>query len=134
MPASAERTAYLDSSAIVKLVADERESPALRDALLQFASRVSCSLARVEVIRAVRGKGEPAIRVARGVLEGVELIELDGELLDLAAELDAPLRPLDAIHVAAAMELGDGLEALVTYDAAMQRGAAALGLPVLSPA
>lgn len=134
MPTSAERAAYLDSSAIVKLVADERESPALRSALLQFAARVSCSLARVEVIRAVRGKGEPTIRVAREVLEAVELIELDGELLDLAAGLDAPLRSLDAIHVAAAMELGDGLEALVTYDAAMQRGAAALGLPVLSPA
>jgi hypothetical protein len=134
VPANVERAAYLDSSAIVKLVADERESPALREAMLQFAARVSCSLARVEVIRAVRSKGEPAVRIARDVLEGVELIELDGELLDLAAELDAPLRSLDAIHVAAALELGDGLDALVTYDAAMQRGAAMLGLPVLSPA
>lgn len=133
MRASAERGTYLDSSALVKLVAEERESASLRSALADARSRVSCTLARVEVVRAVRAKGPQAVRSARETLEGVELIELDTELLDLAAELDAPLRSLDAIHLAAAMELGDELEAIVTYDVQMARAATALGLPVISP-
>ena len=75
-----------------------------------------------------------AVSRARRLLDRVDLIVLDDELLDLAAELDGPLRSLDAIHVAAALELGDRLEVLVTYDGQMRRAAEALGLPVASPA
>jgi uncharacterized protein len=125
---------YLDSSALVKLVIDEAESKALRVALEDTPSRVSCTLARVEVVRAVRSKGLRAIRAAHETLERIELIELDHELLDLAAELDAPVRSLDAIHLASALELGDELEALITYDVRMAAAARALGLPVLAPA
>jgi predicted nucleic acid-binding protein len=131
---SGERSFYLDSSAIVKLVLTERESGALRAVLASAPSRVSCTLARVEVVRAVRDKGPRVVATARRVLEGVDLIELDNELLEFAADLAEPLRSLDAIHVAAAMELGDQLEALVTYDAQMTRAAESLGLPVLAPA
>lgn len=134
MPRSAERTLYLDSSALVKLVVAEDESAALRTALAPVSSRVSCTLARVEVVRAVRERGPRAVADARRVLEGVELMELDDELLDLAGDLDGPLRSLDAIHIAAALELGDQLEALVTYDGQMARVAEALGLAVTAPA
>ena len=48
-------------------------------------------------------------------------------------KLDALLRSLDAIHVAAVLELGDALEALVTYDARVAAAATALGVPVASP-
>lgn len=62
------------------------------------------------------------------------MIQLDDERLDLAGELEpSPLRSLDAIHLAAALELGDELEALVTYDERMAEGARALGLPVAAP-
>jgi uncharacterized protein len=131
---SGERSLYLDSSALVKLVLTERESEALRHLLASVSWRVSCTLARVEVVRAVTEKGPRVVATARRVLEGVDLIELDNELLELAAGLPEPLRSLDAIHVAAAMELGDQLEALVTYDAQMTRAAEGLGLPVLAPA
>lgn len=134
MPTSAERATYLDSSALVKLVVEEGESKALRVALRDTPARVSCALARVEVIRAVRPLGRRAIRAAHATLERIELIELDHELLDLAAELDAPMRSLDAIHLAAGLELGDELEALITYDARMASAARALGLPLLEPA
>ncbi len=133
MPTSAEPVLYLDSSALVKLVIVEKESEALRGALTSASSRVTCNLARLEVVRALRHKGPSVVADARRVLEGVELIQLDDELLDLAAELEGPLRPLDAIHVAAAMELGDALSALVTYDTQMSRAATALGLLVASP-
>jgi predicted nucleic acid-binding protein len=130
---SGERSLYLDSSALVKLVLRERESTALRDVLAAASSRVSCTLARVEVVRAVREKGPRVVATARRVLEGVELIELDDGLLELASDLPEPIRSLDAIHVAAAMELGEELDAIVTYDVQMARAAEALGLPVIAP-
>jgi uncharacterized protein len=126
---------YLDASAIVKLVVTEPESPALAAWLGGGPdSFVSCALARAEVVRAVLPEGSAAIRRARRLLDRLDLIMVDDELLDLAGDLAKPLRSLDAIHVAAAMELGDELEALVTYDVQMTRAAEALGLPVLAPA
>ena len=128
MPTSVEPTRYLDASAIVKLVVEETESAALKGYLTDR------SIARVEVVRAVRHKGPIAVRTARTVLDNIDLIQLDDELLDLAGELEGPLRSLDAIHLAAALELGRELEAVVTYDARMTRAAEALGLPVAAPA
>ncbi len=134
MPTSGERTLYLASQAIVELVVVEEETAALRAALASVFARVSCTLARVEVVRAVRRKGLRVVADARRVLEGIELIELDDGLLDLAGDLDAPLRALDAIHVAAAIELGDQLGTSITYDARMASPAEAPGLPVAAPA
>lgn len=133
MSTSGELATYLDASALVKLVVAEDESAALRKALAAASARVSCSLVRVEVVRAVRHLGRRSVADARRILEGVDLLQLDDELLDLAAELDGRLRSLDAIHVAAALELGDDLEALVTYDERMALAAKAHGLPVVSP-
>jgi len=130
---SAERTTYLDASAIVKLVVEEIESAALKSYLTDSSARTSANVARVEVVRAVRHKGPLAVKNARAVLDDIDLIQLDDELLDLAGELEPPLRSLDAIHLAAALELGDELEAVVTYDDRMARAARALGLPVLAP-
>lgn len=134
MPTSGKSVTYLDSSALVKLVATENESAALEKALIAVENLASCNLARVEIIRAARQKGRAVVEKARRLLANVELIQLDDELLDLAGELQGPLRSLDAIHLAAALELGDELEAVVTYDAQMRRAAEALELPVAAPA
>lgn len=134
MPTSGKSATYLDSSALVKLVVTENESAALEKALIAVENLVSCNLARVEIIRAARQKGRAVVEKARRLLANVELIQLDDELLDLAAELEGPLRSLDAIHLAAALELGDELEAVVTYDAQMARAAKSLGLTVVAPA
>lgn len=84
--------------------------------------------------RAVRPSGTAALRRARLLIDAIELIQLDDELLDLAGELEPPLRSPDAIHLAAALELGDELEAIVTYDSRMARGVEMFGLPLASPA
>lgn len=133
MSTSASATAYLDASALVKLVVPEPQSDALASYVEDRSPLVSCSLARVEVVRAVRAHGPRPVRTAHELLSVIELIQLDDELLDLAGELDPPLRSLDAIHLAAALELGDELEAVVTYDAHMSQAAEALGLPVAAP-
>lgn len=126
---------YLDSSALVKLVVREPESAALRRFLRKHPERVSCSLARTEVPRAVRHIGPAALRRARQLLRRLNLIRLDDSLLDQAAVLDPRiLRSLDAVHLAAAQMVSADLDALVTYDGRMAGGATLLGLTVISPA
>lgn len=126
-------TAYYDSSALVKLVLDEANSDALRDFVRREPRGTSCALARTEVVRVVRDHGADAIRKARIAVLGLELLELDDDLLDAAALLPAPVRSLDAIHLAAAVAMGDELSVLVTYDERMARAAHDLGLEVVSP-
>ena len=122
------------SSALVKLVVRERETDALRRYLRMVPERVSCALARVEVVRAVRPQGRSAVTRARLLLERVSLLALDDSLLDSAAQLDGEaLRSLDAIHLAAAQSLGSELSAVVTYDVRMAGAARRLGLRVAGP-
>ena len=127
---------YLDSSALLKLVIAEKESRALRRFLKREAvDRVSCSLARTEVLRATRPHGAAALERARGLLQTLQLVQLDDVLLDAAGLLDpAKMRSLDAIHLAAAALIAPALTALVTYDTRMAEGAALLGFPIVSPA
>jgi len=46
---------------------------------------------------------------------------------------DPTLRSLDAIHVAAALVLGEDLAELITYDRQMAAAAETLGIAVASP-
>jgi uncharacterized protein len=127
--------AYLDSSAIVKLVVAEAGSVALREWIDERPRVVSCALAMTEVPRAVRHLGPDALAHARDELRTFELIALDGRLLETAATLDpAILRSLDAIHLAAAVSLGADLDVVVSYDVRMLEGARILGLPTERPA
>jgi predicted nucleic acid-binding protein len=126
---------YLDSSALVKLVVLEPESRALRAYLRREPERVSCGLARTEVLRAVRPLGPAAIETARRLLRSVNLVRLDDTLLDAAGVLEPlALRSLDAVHLAAAQLVAPALRAVVTYDRRMADAAAALGFPVAAPA
>jgi predicted nucleic acid-binding protein len=125
--------AYLDSSAFVKLVVPEAESPALRRWLRQWPERASVTLLRVESVRAVAPTGPLAIRTARWQMARLHLIELNRPLLDLAATMPGPLRSLDAIHLAAAQSLGSDLGTVVTYDQRLAQAAGRMGMTVDSP-
>jgi predicted nucleic acid-binding protein len=126
---------YLDSSALVKLVVLEPESRALRSYLRGEPQRISCGLARTEVLRAVRPVGPAAIAAARRLLQRIDLIRLDDALFDAAGMLEPiGLRSLDAIHLAAAHLVAPQLRAIVTYDRRMAEGAGALGFAVAAPA
>jgi len=127
--------AYLDTSAAVKLLMTERESPALRRWLRRRPARASAALLRVELVRVVRRAGLPRlIPEARKLLAGVHLIRLDDALLDRAADLDPiELRSLDSIHLAAAVSLGEDLAAVVSYDERLLAAATSLGLPTATP-
>ena len=126
--------AYLDSSALVKLIVEEAESVALVDELSGWGEQASSGLARVEVVRAARERGVAEVRRAQQVIADLELVRLSDELLDAAALLDPlPLRSLDAIHIATAQSLGDALGALITYDERMLAVARSAGVPTLTP-
>ena len=127
--------AYLDTSAAVKLLMTERESPALRRWLRRRPERASAALVRVELVRVVRRAGVPRlIPEARKLLAGLHLIRLDDVLLDRAADLDpTELRSFDSIHLAAAASLGDDLAAVVSYDDRLLAAANSLGLPTATP-
>jgi uncharacterized protein len=131
---SAERVTYLDSSAIVKLVAAEPESPALRRFLRRRHRLAASALAKTEVARALMEDGPVAIRRGREVLQTVNLIRVNDHVLELAGELvPVELRLLDAIHLATAELLGADFRQMVTYDERMAYAARLLGMRVASP-
>ena len=126
---------YLDSSALVKLVVAEPETPDLLQFLAGWPHRVSSALARVEVLRAVKrtGAGPAVRRRAARVVARVALIRIDDPVLAAAARVAPPeLRTLDAIHLATARSL-DGLAGIVTYDARLGRAASRARFKVWSP-
>jgi uncharacterized protein len=125
---------YVDSSAYVKLVLAEAETPALAAALKGAGRLVASEIFEVEVIRATR-RGGGDIETARTQLEAVVLLPLSEEVRRRASDLTpSSLRSLDALHIATALDLGDRLAAFFTYDARMSEAARDAGLDVRAPA
>ena len=68
------------------------------------------------------------------MIQSLDLIHLDGGVLELAAKLKDPvLRSLDAIHLACALSIGDLPQAFVTYDTRLASAAKRLKIPVVAP-
>ncbi|PRY42624.1 type II toxin-antitoxin system VapC family toxin [Umezawaea tangerina] len=127
---------YFDTSALVKLVCEEPETKALRAWMDErpTAGRATSSLARVELIRAVRHEGDAAIRLASMILVELDNVTMTFDLLDTAGALPFQLKSLDAIHLTSAMRFRGDLEAFVTYDRRLATAAHDAGLPVAAPA
>ncbi len=126
--------AYVDSSALTKLVLDEAESIAMRRWYVEH-QRVLCSrIGVVETRRAVaRGMHDPEHLDV--IMRSVELVEFDAAIARQAATVAPPsLRTLAAIHLASGLALGAEIDAFVTYDDRLAEAARAVGLPVVRPA
>src|SRR3982750_3295641 len=138
---AARGVAYVDTSALVKLVVRESESGALEGALLTWRGLATSTITTVELPRAARraradGRdsvaGDDAIDI---LLAALALIPISALVRQAAATLEpVELRTLDAIHLASAMTLGNDLPAVITYEQRMTPAAAALGLQVAAPA
>ncbi len=131
---------YADASALVKLVRDEPESPALR-AFTDDADLVSCDLVLAEVPRAIRRAAAQDARLdvevllarADEVIDAVALVPVDRTLLVAAGALSEPsLRALDAIHVAAAVGLVP-IDGFLGYDERQAAAARLAGLRTFAP-
>jgi len=128
------RAVYLDSSAVVKLAIAEAESAALRKYLRRRRPLVSSALARTEVLRALLPAGKDAVSRGREVLLALDLVRINGQVLEAAGLLlPAEVRSLDAIHLATAELLGDDLDRIVTYDARMADAAKQIGFRITTP-
>ena len=127
---------YLDTSAFLKTVLDEPQSPAIRRYLdaLDGPLFVSSSLLSVEARRGtLRTNPRRLPRVDLALLR-IAQIEMDGPVVEKASRLPDPtLRSLDAIHLATALEIRGDLDVLLSYDQRMLAAAAAHGLPTASP-
>jgi predicted nucleic acid-binding protein len=125
-------TAYLDSSALVKLALTETESGAVQTFIDEIDEVVTSRVGIVETRRAVaRTNGTDA--AADVPLTSVAAIELDPAIAATAAVLlPSGLRTLDAIHLATALALYR-VDAFVTYDTRLAEAARSLGFAVASP-
>jgi uncharacterized protein len=132
-PGGAGALAYLDSSALVKLMVREPETAALRRELQHWPQRVSSLLAAVELSRVALRLGHLTIPAVARVLAGLRVLSID-QIAQTAAQIGSPrLRSLDAIHLATAQSLGTQLGVLITYDQRMLAEARALRLPHAAP-
>lgn len=127
---------YVESSAAAKLVLDEPESESLEAWMLATAATyISSDLTRTELIRATRRFVPDRMGEARQVLDNLTIISIPTRAFDQAGLIEpSSLRSLDAIHLAAALELGDELDGIVTYDERLADAATQLGVPVVAPA
>jgi predicted nucleic acid-binding protein len=118
----------------VKLIVEEPESAAIARLQVDWRDPVTSMLGEIETYRAVRRAAAAAEARTATVLAPVAIVPLDESVRALALAVEPPaLRALDAIHLATALSLGEGLEAVVTYDARLAAAAEAAGLTVLSP-
>jgi len=127
---------YADTSAVIKLLAEETHSRAFAafyDAHAD-AEWVSSALLRVEVTRAVARAMPALLPDARELLLAFSTIDIDDDVIEAAiSEPDRALRSLDAIHLATARILGPDLDAVVSYDDRLVKAATDAGLATVIP-
>ncbi len=125
---------YLDASAIVKMIVAERGSGELLAFLAGARSLATSVVAAVEVPRAIARYRPDSRALAASVLDGMTLIGFSSRQATEAATVrPLTLRSLDAIHLAAALNVRDELRAFVTYDRRLADAARLVDVPALSP-
>ena len=124
---------YIDSSAIIKLIVAEKESPDLKSYISD--GLLTSEIARVEVLRTVTMNAPDFVASARKVLGALNTVDINASILYMAEDFgsEISLRTLDAIHVATALSMRDVIDGVITYDKGMSKDAKALGLSVVSP-
>ena len=123
---------YLDTSAFLKLVVAEEHSAALRH-VLESEEIWSSTLLDVEAHRAGQRLGIDAAAIGE-YLEIVTLYTLDEGTFARAREVGvSTMRTLDALHLAAALELEPELDGVVTYDRRLAEGCVAENCRVVAP-
>jgi predicted nucleic acid-binding protein len=137
--------AYLDSSVVLRLVLGE---PGRLGEWEQIGFGVASALVQVECLRTLDrlrlqnnlSVEETSLRreAVFRMLEGVELVDVTGEILDRAAQpFPAPIGTLDAVHLATALawrEVRKQPLVMATHDAALAVAARSCGLKTVGTA
>lgn len=131
---------YADSSALVKLVVSEPETPAL-SGFLDGADLVSSELALAEIPRALRRAAardprldlDRMLDTAAELLDSVALAPVDRALLVAAGAITEPwLRALDALHIMTAAGCSP-VDGFLSYDTRQAAAARVAGLRTVAP-
>ncbi len=131
--------AYLDSSVVLRLVVGEPDR--LRE-WERIDSGVASALVQVECLRTLdRLRLQKSLSVEETslrreavfrILEGVELVDISGEILDRASQpFSVPLGTLDALHLATALLWREARKqplVMATHDTALAMAARSCGL------
>ncbi len=124
---------YLDTSAFVKLVVREPESEALR-AWCGSKSLASSDLLRTEARRALVGRPASERERCESLIAALTLVRLHADVFDQAGRLpNSNLRSWDALHLAAALQIGEELAGIATYDQRLTEAATSMGVAVARP-
>jgi predicted nucleic acid-binding protein len=135
-------TAYIDTSALVRLVLRE---PRAVESLQSYDALVSCELIAVESYRTIdrlrlqgalsTEEAAARLRVVTQWLESIDLVLLRAPVLSRALDpLPLPLGTLDALHLATALTWRDRigpLPVMATHDEALGLAARAFGFEVV---
>lgn len=127
---------YADTSAVVKLLAEEVHSRAFADFYDSEpdAQWVSSALMQLEVMRTVRRAAPLLLSEAEELLLAFSYVAISDDIVAGAMnEPDRHLRSLDAVHLATARVLAPDVDAVLSYDDRLLRAAARAGLVVASP-
>jgi predicted nucleic acid-binding protein len=125
--------AYLDASALVKLVVEEAGSPALHRWYVEAERIATSRVGVIETRRAARRRPHDEVRL-EAMIEAIAVFEIDAEIDRRASSIGpSSLRTFDAIHIATALALPD-VDAFITYDDRQAEAARLVGLPVIRPA
>jgi predicted nucleic acid-binding protein len=127
--------AYADSSALVKLIFAERETPALEAFMADLDGVISSRLSLLECHRTAYRKGQtPTLSTIDDVFAAIYLFDVTRAVLEAAETVPtADLRSLDAIHLATALSLATSDKVLITYDDRLAAAARANALQVVQP-
>jgi hypothetical protein len=127
---------YADTSAVIKLLAEESHSRAFAEFYDAHADAewVSSALLRIEVTRAVIRAVPALLPDARDLLSAFSYVAMDDDVVEGAMnEPDRGLRSLDAIHLATARILREDLVAIISYDDRLLKAATDAGLGTETP-
>ncbi len=127
--------AYVDASALAKLVLREPESDAFSQAISGADVVVTSTVGRIEFERAVRRSDIPdAEDRIDGALAGVDVIPIHVAISAAAASTRPPeLCTLDAIHLATMRALERDIDVAYIYDGRLFAAAVEYGVPVAAP-
>jgi predicted nucleic acid-binding protein len=124
---------YLDASAILKLIIEEKETVKLE----RFISDKNCTskISRIEVMRVINSAIPEAAESAQRTLSKFDYVNISEPVIRIAESfLGLPsLRSLDSIHVASALSVSNEIEGIISYDKKMISNAQSLGLTVHTP-
>lgn len=126
--------AYVDASALVKLVVEEPESRSMFHWYVESGRLATSQIGIIETRRAANRRSHDPAHL-ESVLRSLVILEVDDVVAGSASRVTpVGLRTLDAIHLVTALAMGAELDAFVTYDDRLADAARALGLPVVRPA